>query len=230
MVTEEGDIDQDSESEQEYAYILSNRSEDEIDEEKQPRVPITINGQQTIVIVDSGATVNVMTKKQYDDLIIKPKLQRSTKKIFAYGAKKQLYTYGKIPVVIFCNNTRIDTEFHVVRAIGVSDPLLCYSSAKKLKIIEIHVLHSVDTSSSEMCIEELVQSYDDRFTGLGKLSDTKCKLHVNDDIQPITQPHRRIPFPVRKQVEAELERLKSLDVIEAVSDTPTPWISHPFGL
>ena len=76
-----------------------------------------------------------------------------------------------------------------------------------------------------MSVDEIVQSYDDRFIGLGKLSDAKCKLHADDNIQPVTQPHRRIPFPVRKKVEAELDRLKNLDVIEEVSNTPTPWIS-----
>ena len=43
-------------------------------------------------------------------------------------------------------------------------------------------------------------------------------------MQPVVQPHRRIPFHVRKQVEAELERLEKLDIIEKV-EGPTPWVS-----
>ena len=212
---------QESDSSEDYAYVLGNNSPET--SAKQPRVPITVNGEKLTVIVDSGATVNVMTKQQFDNLAIKPELQPSTFKIFAYGAKKELQVYGKIPVVVDCNNTHIDTEFHVVKAGGVKHPLLSYSSAKRLKIIEIHVLKSVDTSN--MSVDEIIQSYDDRFIGLGKLSDAKCKLHADDNIQPVTQPHRRIPFPVRKKVETELDRLKNLDVIEEVSNTPTPWIS-----
>jgi hypothetical protein len=41
---------------------------------------------------------------------------------------------------------------------------------------------------------------------------------------PVTQPHRRIPFHLRKKVEDELKRLEKLDIIEKV-DGPTPWVS-----
>ena len=50
------------------------------------------------------------------------------------------------------------------------------------------------------------------------------KLHIDPDVQPKQQPHRRIPFHVRKDVEKELERLESLDIIEKVTG-PTPWVS-----
>ena len=50
------------------------------------------------------------------------------------------------------------------------------------------------------------------------------RLHIDTSVQPIAQRHRRIPFPTRKDIEAELERLEKLDVIEKVTG-PTPWIS-----
>lgn len=50
------------------------------------------------------------------------------------------------------------------------------------------------------------------------------KIHVDENVKPVIQPHRRIPFHIRKQVEAELDRLKKLDIIEKV-DGPTPWVS-----
>ena len=42
---------------------------------------------------------------------------------------------------------------------------------------------------------------------------------------PVTQPHRPIPHHVRQKVEKEINRLLELDIIERVSDEPTPWIS-----
>ena len=50
------------------------------------------------------------------------------------------------------------------------------------------------------------------------------KLHIDSGVQPKQQPHRRIPFHVRKDVEKELERLEQLDIIEKVTG-PTPWVS-----
>ena len=43
------------------------------------------------------------------------------------------------------------------------------------------------------------------------------KLHIDPDVQPKQEPHRRIPFHVRQGMEKELERLGSLDVIEKVT-------------
>ena len=41
---------------------------------------------------------------------------------------------------------------------------------------------------------------------------------------PVAQPHRRIPFHIRQQVEAQLKKDEDLGVIERISG-PTPWIS-----
>ena len=62
------------------------------------------------------------------------------------------------------------------------------------------------------------------FTGIGKLKNTQIRLHVDESVKPVSQPHRRIPFHVRKKVEKELEKLEKLDIIEKVNG-PTPWVS-----
>ncbi|KAJ8001173.1 hypothetical protein DPEC_G00188530 [Dallia pectoralis] len=56
------------------------------------------------------------------------------------------------------------------------------------------------------------------------LKDFQVKLHINTDIQPTCQPHRRVPFHIRQKVEEELKRLVNDDVIETVTG-PTPWVS-----
>ena len=43
-------------------------------------------------------------------------------------------------------------------------------------------------------------------------------------MRTVAQPHRRIPFHLRKKVEDELKLLLEQDIIEKVSG-PTPWIS-----
>ena len=50
------------------------------------------------------------------------------------------------------------------------------------------------------------------------------KLHADPDVTPRQQPHRRIPFHVRGDVEQELERLERLDIIEK-AEGPTSCIS-----
>ena len=41
-------------------------------------------------------------------------------------------------------------------------------------------------------------------------------LHIDPNVTPKQQPHHRIPFHVRADVEKELERLEKLDIIETV--------------
>ena len=50
------------------------------------------------------------------------------------------------------------------------------------------------------------------------------KLHIDPDAKSVAQNHRRIPFHMRKKVEAELDHLEKLDIIELV-EGPTPWVS-----
>ena len=51
------------------------------------------------------------------------------------------------------------------------------------------------------------------------------KLHIDESVKPTAQPHRRIPFHIRKKVEKERQRLEDCDVIEKVTNKPTPWVS-----
>nr|XP_033948146.1 uncharacterized protein K02A2.6-like [Pseudochaenichthys georgianus] len=71
---------------------------------------------------------------------------------------------------------------------------------------------------------QLLHEYQDIFQGIGKLKDFQVKLHIDESVQPVTQPHRRIPFHMRKRVESELNQLQEKGVIERISG-PTPWVS-----
>ncbi|KAL1469094.1 hypothetical protein MTO96_004823 [Rhipicephalus appendiculatus] len=67
-------------------------------------------------------------------------------------------------------------------------------------------------------------AYPDLFNGVGCLRDFQVHLHVDPSVQPVAQPHRRIPFSMRKPLEEELKRLQSLDITER-AEGPTPWVS-----
>ena len=62
------------------------------------------------------------------------------------------------------------------------------------------------------------------FKGIGKLKGVQVNVHTDESVKLVIQPHRRIPFHIRKKVENELDRLEKLDIIEKVSG-PTPWVS-----
>ena len=60
--------------------------------------------------------------------------------------------------------------------------------------------------------------------GLGKLKGYQLKLHIDESVQPVAQPVRRIPFSRRAKVNEKLNELLKLDVIEKV-EGPTSWVN-----
>ena len=73
-------------------------------------------------------------------------------------------------------------------------------------------------------VDSLVAEYSDLSVGVGKLKDYQVKLHIDSSVPPVAQPHRRVPFQVRRQLEEQLEKDEENGVIERV-DGPTPWVS-----
>lgn len=101
--------------------------------------------------------------------------------------------------------------------------LLSYQTADELGLIKI--IHSIGPTPMNLTVaDKLVNSYPELFDGIGKLKDFQVTLHINPEIQPTCQPHRRVPFHVREKVEAELRKLEAEDIIEKVTG-PTPWVS-----
>ena len=98
-----------------------------------------------------------------------------------------------------------------------SHNLLSADTAQALNIVRFAFSSSVSTS--------IPDQFPSLFDGqIGKIDGGTVTLHIGTSVQPKAQRHRRIPFHTRKDVEAELERLEKLDVIEKVTG-PTPWIS-----
>jgi len=58
-------------------------------------------------------------------------------------------------------------------------------------------------------------------TSLGKLNDFQLKIPIEELTEPVSQPCRRFPFPLRPAVRKQINELLQADVIEPV-EGPTP--------
>ena len=113
----------------------------------------------------------------------------------------------------------ISAQFFVVN--GNSGNLLSCTTACQLDLLKV----SINTTTQHPSPTPLYPpEFEGLFSGIGKLTGKTIKLHIDPDVSPKQQPHRRIPFHVRSDVEKELQRLEDLDIIEKV-DGPTPWIN-----
>jgi hypothetical protein len=84
-------------------------------------------------------------------------------------------------------------------------------------------INAVDPEKA-LTIDDVEKMHPELFQGIGKLKDFKVKLHINDDVKPVVQPHRRVPFHLRKKVEEEIKNLLAQGLIEKATG-PTPFVS-----
>ena len=78
--------------------------------------------------------------------------------------------------------------------------------------------------SEDEVIEKLLEKHKNVFIGEGNIKGKFAKLHVREDITPVLQPQRRIPYHMRKAVAKGVEKLIAQDIIKPVIDHPIPWI------
>ena len=179
---------------------------------------VQLNGVPTKMLGDSGASVNVIDEPTLQTLTPKPDMN-----LYAYGSKeKALPLFGMFVGTIATEQFTHTTKVYVAQ--GSYGTLMSHSTAEKLNLIKINkkavIANLVTNSNAELIAEEFA----DRFEGLGRLTKVQVKIHLNSDVTPVIQPHRRIPFHLRHKVKDELQHLEDMDVIERVTQ-PTSWVS-----
>ena len=75
------------------------------------------------------------------------------------------------------------------------ESLLCYDTSVKLKLVTV----TNAVVSLPLNIHNIVNKFPDRFQGIGCYNGGTVHLHINPDIIPVSQPHRRQPFHTRKK-------------------------------
>lgn len=219
--TEDGYTQKDesqSDSDDEYVYIVCS-----LQRPTQPHTQVTIQNTPVDVIIDSGASVNIIDEATYQRLAPGCKLDNARAKICTYGSTTPLPLRGKFTTTINAKKKTATATFYVIK--GNAGSLLSYQTATELGLLQIvNSLSTSDRSVNETSIAQLLDDYNSLFQGIGKLKDFQVKLHIDETLQPSVQPHRRIPFHLRKRVEEELDKLEKQGVIEKISG-PTPWVS-----
>lgn len=181
-----------------------------------PSCLVHIGGQPLFVLVDSGASANLLDEATYNSINhntqLPAMLHPPTTKIYSYGSTTPLPLLGSWSTSVRYKTTTVNATFHVTK--GNSGNLLSCDTAQQLNLITLNV-------NSTMSGPTILHTFPHLFDGIGQVKGKEIKLHISDTVTLKQQPQRRIPFHVRKDVEHELQRLEQLDVIEAV-DGPTP--------
>ena len=204
------------EDEDEYLYSVKPKNTSNL-----PSCDVLIANTPVKVMIDSGATVNLINEATFHAINKKNtlKLEDTKHKIYPYGSRIPIPVKGKTSTDIKFQTKITAATVFVVQ--GDAENLLSCDTSKELGILQIK-LNAVTCNNHNL--ETMLKEFDCLFEPIEKIKGKVIKLHIDDNVPPKHQPHRRLPFHIRADVEKELERLEKLDIIEEVTG-PTPWVS-----
>jgi hypothetical protein len=210
-----------------------------------PKAHIMVNGQPLAHIVDTGATMNIMSSTDYCRLSHRPKLYKSKARIYAFGADKPTRTLGEFECKISYNHKNIKVIYVVVDDANLKlENLLSHKASVALDIVKINLEtadqktmdkeqnQSAYTLKSEARAQwrtKLFERYKKLFEPrVGKLKGVKVHIDTDPAIKPTQQPPYKIPFHLIPATRAKLDEMVTNKIIERVSG-PCSWISpmHP---
>ena len=208
----------DSPSDDEYLFTLNPKPEDK----KALTATIKINNIQVKMMVDTGASIDIIDELTYDKMRkLQPLcLSRANNRIFAYGSSNQLPVMGKFKASLESRDKITISDIHVIK--GNFGCLLSYSSATTLGLVRLNV-HNIQAQRPSDH-EKLLKEFAHIFDGIGVLKGFEVKLHIDPSVPPVAQPARRIPFHLRQKVSDALRKLEDQGIIEKVTGS-TPFVS-----
>ena len=185
--------------------------------------------------LDTGAQVNIMPRRVYSQLPSKPPIQPAHVKIFAYGSTAPLPVDGQCTCDVVVNGgaSRL-LRFYLVSA--DSEPLLSLNACEELGLIQrlcvtngvrphTNAAAGLNGTIEELSSDHVVKDYVDLFQGIGMLKDYPYMIRVKEEAIPrIVATPRRVPFPLLRKVQDELQTMLTEGIVEEVVD-PTPWVS-----
>ena len=190
---------------------------------------LEVGNVSTEFIIDSGASSNVVSGDTWEILKskhIKCKSRKSAKVLFAYASSEPLKSVGTFNALVSSQDTGVQIRADFVVVEGNGQSLLGRSSAEALKLLRVGperpaVLSIVEENSAG----DIKDKYPDLFKDVGLLKDYSLKLNIDDNVEPVAQSLRRVPFGLREKVEKKLQELLALDIIEEAPEGPSRWVS-----
>ena len=173
-------------------------------------------------MVDSGATVNILSKKDFDSPKEKPHLTKTNVTVYPFMSSKPLNLCGKLKVSVTSDHLSSEETFYVAE--GSSGSILSWITSQKLNLIKAVSTVEQPPANLPPGVPDFLKDFPSLLNGMGEYKGEPVRIHVDESVRPVAQPHRRIPFHVRKQVEDKLKELENEDIIER-AEGPTPWVS-----
>ena len=193
------------ESSEEYS-LFHVRSEPET----QLKVVILIDKQPVEMVVDTGASLSIISENTFRKNWPEQVLQEASIKIRTYTGEL-LKVKGCVYVDISYGDQKARVQLFVVAGDGPN--LLGRDWLRQIRLNWQEISHLQETTS----LQSVLQQHQDVFKdGLGTMKGLTAKLYVDSSVKPRFCKARSVPFAMRQKVDEELQRLQEEGIIEPV--------------
>ena len=186
-------------------------------------VKVIIKETKTAVFCDTGADICIMSKTTARKL--KLDVLPTAMVIRPYGSKSQKCK-GETCCTIMFNKNVANAKFYILDA--DVETLISGAVSEELGIIKVNpagTSNVLRTPGISKMKSKILTKFPSIFKGTGTLRDHKVKFYIDEDVPPVYQPARPIPFHLRTKMDRELEKMENEDVIEE-HHGPAPWVSN----
>ena len=162
-------------------------------------------------LVDTGATVNILTAGDYqrmcDVLGKRIPLHKTKTRIFAYGSSEPVSLEGKLTAMVESKHRVAAATFYVTKDTQGMSSILSYDTSACLRLITVsvnklaadHKASKTSSNGKKKVDNEDIDShkrketllkghYPKVFEGVVMLKDYEQKLHINKDVPPPPPP------------------------------------------
>ena len=131
---------------------------------------VTVENREFQVLVDTGATVNVMDEITFKRLLAdKLTLKRSSSVLRAYQSNEipsaPLKVMGRFEAIVESNTRIAPATFHVIKGHTNTEPFIGFQTAEDLGFFKV----ANTVQSEETITSNLLKQYADLFCGIGKM-------------------------------------------------------------
>ncbi len=163
--------------------------------------------------LDTGAACSVISEELYNRKFHDVPLQTGPR-LHTYGGR-EIPTIGQLEVPVTYKSQEATLTLVVARGAGPALLGRNWLSQLKLDWTELYTVNTLEVPTPGL--QQLLDKYQSLFEpGMSTIKGFKAHIRIKDDAQPIFFRARPVPYALRDQVEAELERLQAEGVISKV--------------
>lgn len=177
------------------------------------KIECIIGGQSLNMIIDSGCNYNMIAEESWEHLkgskaeIANVRHSNKLFKSYASTANLQIKLVFDAKIAVSNGNCTMAT-FYVIK--DGTQSLLGKRTAIELDVLRLGVVNAIEERQ--------------KLSPFPVIKDIVMDFKINDAVKPCRQPYRRVPIPLESKINAKIDELLQLDIIEPV-EGPSAWIS-----